>query len=198
MYWVLPSRLVDGVKVTVFPLTFTVPAKFAPPAVGRRVKVAVLSVELFISSENVTETGLFNATFVVLRAGASSETVGGVLSGAAPVVKNQVYTLPIGLPAASLAAVEMRARYRVLPASSVAGVKVATFPLTSTVPLIHAPLGIRRVKLAVFSVELSIGSENVAETEALIFMPVSSLLGEVAVTRGAVVSGAAPVVNCQS
>ena len=83
------------------------------------------------------------------------------------------------------------------PAKSEMGVNVAVLPLTFTVPVTNAPPAMRRVKLAVVSVELVIGSENVADTEVLTMIPVAPLAGEVADTIGGVVSGAAPVVNCQ-
>jgi hypothetical protein len=49
----------------------------------------------------------------------------------------------------------------------------------------------------VFSVELFIASENVADIDAFNVTPVALLAGTMADTVGSVVSGAAPVVNCQ-
>ena len=88
MYGVLPARLAVGVNVAVLPLTFTVPVTVAPP-VGFRVKLAVVSVELVIDSEKVAETEEFIAMPVAALAGEVADTVGGVVSGAAAVVKFQ-------------------------------------------------------------------------------------------------------------
>jgi len=61
-----------------------VPVTAAPPAVVASRKLAVVSVELVIGSENVAETEEFSATPVALVAGAVAETVGGVVSETAP------------------------------------------------------------------------------------------------------------------
>src|SRR5882672_10739309 len=147
VYCVLPARLAVGVNVAVWPLTFTVPVTVAPPAVGRRVKLAVLSVELVIASEKVADTEEFSATPVAALAGDVEDTVGGVVSGAAAVVNCQVKFAASALPAASLAAVVMVAVYCVLPARLAVGVNVAVSPLTFTVPVTVAPPAVgRRVK----------------------------------------------------
>jgi hypothetical protein len=49
----------------------------------------------------------------------------------------------------------------------------------------------------VFNVAFVIASEKVADTEAFSVIPVALLAGTMADTVGGVVSGAAPVVNCQ-
>ena len=87
---VLPASEAVGVKVAVLPLTLTVPVTVAPPAVDCRVKLAVLSVEFVIASEKVAETEEFSAMPVAALAGEVADTVGGVVSGAAAVVKVQV------------------------------------------------------------------------------------------------------------
>ena len=84
-----------------------------------------------------------------------------------------------------------------LPARPAVGVNVAVLPLTFTVPLTAAPPVVASVKLVVMSVELSIASEKVADTEAFSVTPVAPLSGEVEDTVGGVVSGTGPVVNCQ-
>ena len=117
------------------PLTFTVPVTFAPPAVGRRVKLAVVSVEFVIASEKVADTEELSATPVASFDGDVADTVGGVVSGAAAVVKCQVKLAASALPAASFAAVVMVAVYCVLPARLAVGVNVAVLPLTFTVPV---------------------------------------------------------------
>ena len=194
VYSVLPARGADGVNVAVVPLTFTVPVTAAPP-VFANVKLVVVSVGLVIDSENVADTEEFSATPVALFAGEVEDTVGGVVSGAGPVVNFQMKLAPRGLPAASFAAVVMVAVYRVFPARLLVGLNVAVVPLTFTVPVTAAPLA--SVKLAVVSVELLIGSEKVADTEEFSVTPVALFAGEVDDTVGGVVSGAGPVVNCQ-
>ena len=89
VYCVLPARLAVGVKVAVLPLTFTVPVTAVPPEVVASLKLAVVSVELVIASENVADTEEFSATPVAAFAGDVADTVGGVVSGAAAVVKLQ-------------------------------------------------------------------------------------------------------------
>ena len=105
--------MAEGVNVAVFVLllTFTVPAMAAPFVVFTSVKLAVLSEELFIASENVADTAGFSATPVAPLAGDVADTVGGVVSGAAAVVKLQKKLGDSALPAASFAAVVMVAVY---------------------------------------------------------------------------------------
>ena len=81
VYCVLPARVAKGENIAVLPLTFTVPVTVAPPAVGCRVKLAVLSVEFVIDSENAAKTEEFNTTPVAALAGDVADTVGGVVSG---------------------------------------------------------------------------------------------------------------------
>lgn len=72
-------------------------------------------------------------------------------------------------------------------------------PVTFTVPAWAAPpdVGVM-VKLDVLRVALVIGSEKVAEIDALRATSVALLFGDSAATNGGVVSGAAAVVNCQT
>ena len=85
----LPARGAVGVNVAVLPLTFTVPVTAAPPVVAN-VKLVLVSVALVIGSENVADTEEFSARPVAPFAGDVEDTVGGVVSGAAAVVKFQV------------------------------------------------------------------------------------------------------------
>ena len=92
----------------------------------------------------------------------------------------------------------MVAVYCAFAARAADGVNLAVLPLTLTVPLTGAPPEVlASVKLAVVSVALVIGSEKLADTEALVATPVAALAGEVADTVGGVVSEAAAVVNLQ-
>ena len=111
VYCVLATREADGVNVAVLPLTFTVPVTCVPPEVVASLKLAVVSVELVIASEKVADTEEFSATFAAAFAGLVEDTVGGVVSGAAAVVKLQVKFPASAFPAASLAAVVMVAVY---------------------------------------------------------------------------------------
>jgi hypothetical protein len=198
VYCVLPASAAKGVNVAVLPLTLTVPVTGAPLLVAS-MTLAVVSVELVIASEKVAETEALVATAFAPLAGDVADTVGGVVSGAAAVVKVQVKLAPSALPAASVTPAAMVARYWVLAASAATGVNVAVLPLTFTVPVIAPPPAVgARVKLAVVSVELVIASEKVAETEAFVATPFAALAGEIADTEGGVVSGAAPVVKFQA
>ena len=181
----MPARPAVGVNVATVPTMFTVPVTAAPPVVVASVKLAVVIVELVIASEKVADTEEVVATPVAALAGDVEETVGGVVSGAAPVVNCQE-KLPVrGLLAASLAAVVMVAVYCVLPARGAAGVNVAVVPTTSTVPLTAAPpIVVASVKLAVVSVAFVIGSEKVAEIEEFVATPVAAFAGDVADTVG--------------
>jgi hypothetical protein len=191
VYCVLPARLAAGVNVAVLPLTFTVPLRAAPPVVVTRVKLVMFSVEFVIDSEKVADTEELSATPVAALAGEVADTIGGVVSGAAPVVKFQVKLAASALPAASFAAVVMVAVYCVLAARLTEGTSIAVSPLTTTGPVIAVPPaeGLR-VKLAAVSVEFVIDSEKVAETEAFGATPVAAFDGDVSDTVGGVVSGA--------
>jgi hypothetical protein len=96
---------VDGLNVAVLPLTLNVPVTVAPSVDLATLKLVVLSVELVIGSEKVAETDELSATAVATFAGEVEDTVGDVVSGAAPVVKLQEKLPASGLPATSSAAV---------------------------------------------------------------------------------------------
>lgn len=83
MYCVLYARFAEGLNVAVFPLRLTVPV--TPPTV----KLAAVTVAGATASLNVTLIEPFTATPVWLFAGFVEVTVGGVLSAAAAVVKDQ-------------------------------------------------------------------------------------------------------------
>jgi hypothetical protein len=177
---------------------FTVPVTAAPPAVAS-LKLAVVSVEFVIASENVADTEEFSATPAAAFAGEVTETVGGVVSGATAVVKVHAELAPSALPAASCAPVVIVAVYWVLPLRGADGVNVAVLPLMLTLPAVSAPPEVvARVKLPVVSVELVIASEKVADTEEFNATPVAAFAGEVEDTNGGVVSGATPVVKFQT
>ena len=77
-------------KLAVLPVTLTVPLTNAPPEVVASVKLALVSVEFVIASEKLADTDEFSAIPVAAFAGDMLDTVGGVVSGAAPVVNCQV------------------------------------------------------------------------------------------------------------
>ena len=87
----------------------------------------------------------------------------------------------------------------VLAGRLLAGVKVATLPLTAypTVPAMGAPAGQASAKLAVLMVSGSIGSLKLAVMSVLKATPVAFATGPVELTVGGVVSGATPVVKVQ-
>jgi hypothetical protein len=198
VYCVPATRGPDAVKVAVLPLTLTVPATGDPPADVASLTLALLSVELFIGSEKVADTGVPSATPVAPKDGDVAKTVGAVVSTIAAVAKVQLKLADIAFPAASLAPVEIVAVYWVLPARLTAGVNLAVFPLMLTVPLTGAPPEVvASVKLAVVNVEFVIASEKVAEIEEFSATAVAAFAGDMETTVGGVVSGAAAVVKFQ-
>jgi hypothetical protein len=74
---------------------------------------------------------VFVAAPLAPAAGLVELTVGGVTSGATPVVKLQVNAVARLLPAASCAPVPIRAVQIVLAGNAAEGVNVATLPLTA-------------------------------------------------------------------
>ena len=81
----------------------------------------------------------------------------------------------------------MVAVYCVFAVRLVAGVNVAVWPPTLTEPMTAAPPAVGcSVKLPLFSVVFVITTEKVAATEEFSAIPVAPLIGEVAVTVGAV------------
>ena len=197
VYWVLVERATDGVNVAVLPLTFTVPLITAPPEVLTRVKLPLFSVLLVIDSEKVADTEEFVATPVAAFAGDVADTIGGVVSEAAPVVNLQVKFAGNALPAASFAAVVMVAVYCVFAARLTEGTSIAELLLATTCPVIAAPPDVRtRVKLEVLNEELIIASEKVTDIDEFSNMPVAAFDGDVSETVGGVVSESPASTNC--
>lgn len=81
-YCVFGSRSEEGANIATLPLTATTPATAGPPAVGCKVSVADVKVEMAMTSENVAVTNEFNATSVSAFDGDVSRMVGGVVSRA--------------------------------------------------------------------------------------------------------------------
>lgn len=109
----------------------------------------------------------------------------------AAVVKFQVKSAAMELADVSFAAVVIVALYRIPGERFAEGVNVAVLPVTFTVPVTATPpADLVNWKLAVFSVELVMASENVADTCAPTATSVASLIGDVADTVGGVVSPA--------
>ena len=160
-------------------------------------KLAVVRLSGSMASLKLAVTAVLSATAVAPLAGKTVLTIGGVVSGAAPVVKLQVNGTASGLPATSLAAVVMVAVHVVLEGSGLPGVKLATLPLVAyaTVPPMLAPEGQASVKLAVVRLAGFIASLKLAVTAVLIATVVAPLAGKTELTVGAVVSGAALVVK---
>ena len=86
----LPANAALGVNVAVLPLTPTEPLTGVPELVTTKVNVAVVSVALFIGSENVAVGAILSATPVAPFKGVVDSTVGGVVSGGGAVVNDQV------------------------------------------------------------------------------------------------------------
>jgi hypothetical protein len=145
---------------------------------------------------NVAAGEAFTATPVAPSRGDTELTAGGVVSAAAAVVKDQVWSAARALPAASWTPVVIVAVYVALLASAADGRKVAVVPESVTVPATPAVPRFRR-KVAVVTVEALNVSLNVAETVEETGTAVAPFTGEVDATVGGVVSGAALVVNVQ-
>ena len=171
----------------------------AVPAGQASSKVALVMVSGFIGSLKLAVISVLMATPVVLPAGLVELTVGAVMSGPAPVVKLQSTALTMALPATSLAPVVTRAEHVVLAGRLLAGVNVATFPLTAypTDPATGAPAGHARVKFAIVIVRGFIDSLKLAVISVLMGTLLALAAGLVELTVGAVLSGAAPVVKFQ-
>ena len=171
----------------------------AVPAGQASSKVALVMVSGFIGSLKLAVISVLMATPVVLPAGLVELTVGAVMSGPAPVVKLQSTALTMALPATSLAPVVTRAEHVVLAGRLLAGVNVATFPLTAypTDPVTGAPTGHARVKFATVIVRGFIDSLKLAVISVLMGTLLALAAGLVELTVGEVVSGAAPVAKDQ-
>jgi len=163
------------------------------------VNIALVSVSGFMGSLKLAVTNELIATPVALAVGLVELTVGGVTSGATPVVKLQVNAVARLLPAASCAPVPICAVQIVLAGNTAAGVNVATLPLTAypTVPETGEPLGQASVKIALVSVSASIDSLKLAVMSELMDTATALAAGLVELTVGAVTSGAKPVVKLQ-
>ena len=165
-------------------------------------KFAVVMEKGSIGSLKVTLTVLLSGTAVAPQLGLVKITVGGVLSGAGPVVKVHVKSLNIALPARSLTPVVAVIWYTVLGVRALVGVNVATVTLplgalTTAPPMGVIPGGTVRVKVLVERVEVSIASLKITATLVLSTTSVAPQLGLVASTKGGVVSGVIPVVKPQ-
>lgn len=89
VYWVLPTRFVEGVNLAVFPLMLTVPLTATLPDVLTNLKLEVEIEEFVMASEKVAEIDELMETADALLDGDVDKTFGGVVSGAAAVVKCQ-------------------------------------------------------------------------------------------------------------
>jgi hypothetical protein len=94
------------VKTAVEPLSVTVPDT-EPAPVTRN--VPVVTVDAFTSSENVASMVVVGATPAAPFPGMMATTVGGVVSGTGPVVKDQMYSEASGFPARSFTPAVTRA-----------------------------------------------------------------------------------------
>lgn len=101
----LYARLVDGVKVAVTAEYDNIPEIFALPLLT--INVSVLIVEGSIGSLKDTVIGAEAPPRLVPLAGVVDTTVGGVVSGAVPVVKLHGAFAAKGLPAISFTPVVM-------------------------------------------------------------------------------------------
>lgn len=192
VYWVLPARLIAGVNLAVLPLMLTVPLTTAPPEVMASVKVAIVSEEFVIASEKLADIEEFNAIPVAAFDGIVADTIGGVVSGAAPVVKFQLKSALSALPPESCTPVVIVAMYSVPDARATKGVKVAELLLAVTVPAIAKPARDEILKVEGPNVVLSIASEKVTVIAELTATAFAAFTGEVEDTVGGVVS--APIV----
>jgi hypothetical protein len=188
VYWVLPARLIAGVNLAVAPLMLTVPLTIAPPEVVASVKVAVVSEEFVIASEKLADIEEFNAMPVAAFAGIVADTIGGVVSGATPVVKFQLKSALSALPLESCTPVVIVAMYSVPAARTTDGVNVAELLLAVTVPAMAKPARDEILKVVGLSVVLSIASEKVTVIAELTATAFAALAGEVEDTVGGIVS----------
>lgn len=180
--------MIAGVNLAVAPLMLTVPLTIAPPEVVASVKVAVVSEEFVIASEKLADIEEFNAMPVAAFAGIVADTIGGVVSGATPVVKFQLKSALSALPLESRTPVVIVAMYSVLAARTTDGVKVAELLLAVTVPAMAKPARDEILKVVGLSVVLSIASEKVTVIAELTATAFAALAGEVEDTVGGIVS----------
>jgi hypothetical protein len=196
VYTVLDARLAAGVNVATEPAATYVTAPVTPTPLGPvNVKVAALIVVELIASLKAALSAWLIAALVPPLTGAVKMTVGGV--GAGTVLKLHAKALVRALPARSVAPVVIVAVNKVLVASGIAGVKVATVPAQLTVPATALALGPMTVKVVAGEVRVAqfIASLKVILTAWLRATPVAALTGMVETTVGGVVLGAALVVK---
>jgi hypothetical protein len=156
------------------------------------VKVEAVTLEGFIASLNVATTLEEAATSVAPDTGLVDTTVGAVVSGPVPTLKDHVLGKARLLPAASSAAVDMVAVYPVPAARFEFGFRVATVlpELRVTVAGTGVPVLVcTSVKVEAVTLEGFIASLNVATTLEVEPTPVAPAVGTVDTTVGAVVSG---------
>src|SRR3989339_1905451 len=154
------------------------------PLPSLTVNVFVLMVEDCITSLNVAVMILLIATPVAPLTGLVEMTVGAIKS---PVLKPQVWSKAIALPAKSLTPVVILAVYVVESDRLLDGVNVAVVPLYETVPLM-LPLLSLTVNVFVLIEEDCIASLNMAVIVLLIATPAAPLTGIVEMTIGGVIS----------
>ena len=189
----LAARTVAGLKITTLPPMLTVPATAVPPVLTR-VKLAVVSVEFLIVSENLADTVGLDAMPVAAFFGDVTVTVGLVVSSTVVVEKFQVKSAGNGFPATSFTTVVILAAYEVFAARAANGLNDAVSPLTLTVPATGVPSDFATRKLAVVNVEFIIGSEKTAVIEEFSATP-EMTPGVTCSTFGAVVSTVVTVVK---
>jgi len=111
-------------------------------------------------------------------------------AGLVTVVNVHTKAVASALPAVSVTPEVIVATYCVSTARLAVGVNVAVFPLTLIVPPTGPPPPATSEKVALFSADGLIGSENVADTAAFRATPVAPFAGETETKVGGVVSGA--------
>ena len=184
VYRVLLVKGVPGgnANMTVVPLVVISPVT-GMFALFLSVKVAAVTVAELTGSLKVAVRDEEIETLVALLLGVVALTVGAVMSGAVPVVKDQKKSVANALPARSLMPVVSVAVYVVL-GSSVDGVNIAVVPVTVMFPAVGGlSVAVAAVKVA----ELT-GSLKVAVRDEEIETLVALLTGVVALTDGGVVS----------
>jgi hypothetical protein len=181
-----------GVNVAVTPEYDTVPGTGVVPCFT--VNVAVLTVWAFSGLLKVAASALVIGTFVAPLTGTVETTVGGVMSGVAPVVKLHTYGATMAFPERSMIPVDIVAVSTAFGANVPIGVNVAVTPAYVTVPETGvAPCC--TLKVAALTVRGFSGLLKVAANALVIETFVAPLAGTVELTVGGVVSAVAPVVK---
>jgi hypothetical protein len=156
------------------------------------VNVVELTVSGFKDLLKVALNALEIPTLVAPFAGTVEVTVGGVVSGAAPVVKLQTYGNAREFPARSMIPVESVAVKTEFAANALEGVNVAVTPEYPTAP-VTAVVPCLRVNVPEFTVKAFNTSLNVALKPLEIAILIAPLAGTVEITAGGV-----PVVKLQT